>query len=269
MKKFIQIIVFTFVFVFGISSVAICDMAELIDNVTIEKIVSMEVRPLYILTDQAFAGLRDEGVPEPILVNPGLLALKDQSYDGREVFVSALEQVLGADALKQVIGKYELRILFLRHAKQRPSARTTHYLDVIADIVNKNERDLKLTDCTFEFYIRDEEAVGELIRIGADTFYKTKDIYLESNPESDPGKIMRVKFSVEMGSDQSLVFDTLAYIVNFVGKPSKDDYLFISGRFNLGMKSEKGWTYGEAVKVEWMFCPTIQDTLPLSECFRE
>lgn len=270
MKKYVQMFVLISVFVLGISSVGICQTIELIDNLKVEKIVSMEVRPLFILTDQSFAGLRDENVPEPILTNPNLQALKDQPYDGREAFVSALEQAIGADALKEKVGKYELKILFFRHAKQRPSARTTHYLDVIAEIINKNDRDLKLTECTFDFFIHDQEAIGELIKVGTDMSHRTEDIDLVSNPTSDPGKVVQVKFLVELGTDQSAVFDTLAHLVNFSGRrPAEDLYLFIRGKFNLGIKSEKGWTYGEAVKVEWMFCPTIQDSLPLSECFRE
>jgi hypothetical protein len=264
-----QILVLTFVIAIGMSSLAFGDMAELIDKVSIGKIVSMEVRPLYILTDQSLEGLRNENVPPHILADVKLLALKDQPFDGREVFVSALEAALGAEVLSQVHGKYELTVYFLRHAKQRPSARTTHYLDVITEIVNTNDRDLKLTECDFSFFIHDEEAIGEMIEVGKDLSYKTVDIDLPSNPESNPGKVVQVKFSVELGSDQSLVFDRIAYLLNFTGKPTEEDYLFIRGRFNLGMKSDKGWTYGEAVRVEWMFCPTIQDSLPLTECFRE
>lgn len=142
-------------------------------------------------------------------------------------------------------------------------------MDVIANIINKNDRDLKLADCTFEFFVHDKEAPEELRKIGTDTAYKDQEIYLESNLLGDPKKIARVKFSVEMGGNDSTAFDPVAYILNFAGGPSNAEYLMIRGKFNLGIKAEKGWTYGEAVRVEWMFCPSIQRQLPLYECFHE
>jgi len=252
------------------SAVSYSEMIELIDNLSVAKIVSMEVRPLFILAEQSFAGLRDEGVPENILTNPNLQGLKDQQFDGREAFRSALASALGAEALEQTFGERDLTTLFFRHAKQRPSSRTSHYLDIIAEVLNTNDRDLKLIDGNFEFFIHDIEAVNELISIGTDTVYQEQEMYLPSNPESEAGKATLVKFSIDLGSDQSTVFDTLAHLLNFSGRrPAEELYMYIEGTFDLGIKSKKGWTYGEAVKVRWMFCPTVQDSLPLSECYPE
>lgn len=118
MKKYIHILVMVLVVVLGgISSIGNCDVAELIDNLKVARIVSMEVRPRFMLTDYSFAGLRAEKVPEDIVTNPNLIALKDQSYDGREAFVSVLEQALGKDALQEKFEKTDLKTLLLRHAK--------------------------------------------------------------------------------------------------------------------------------------------------------
>ncbi|PID58515.1 hypothetical protein CSB45_02930 [candidate division KSB3 bacterium] len=267
MKKSILFVCAVTLSLAGIVSAGYADTVELIDHLSIEKIVSVEVRPLFIITKQSFIGLRGEKVPENILSSPNLQALTDQKFDGREVFVAALEQALGTAVLHQKVQNNSIKTLLLRHAKQHPSSRSSYYLDVVVDILNNNDIDLKLTECTFDFFIHDEEAIGEMTKIGTDEFQKGKEIYLTANPTSEAGKVAHVKFEVAMGTDKNAVFDTVAHLLNFIGNPKDGDYLFINGRFNLGMKSKKGWTYGEAIRVDWMFCPTMQQQLPLSECF--
>lgn len=160
-----------------------------------------------------------------------------------------------------------------------------HHLNIVAELKNDNEKDLKLADAEFEFFIQDVKNPDYMINIGsAECIFnipgnaprpieivpnwvceggKKEDIVLEAKTSK------RVLFAVEMGRDKLSVLETTIHILNFLGKPQEGRYFFIKGRFDLGIKSTKGWSYGEAIRVEWMFCPDIQNELPLHECFAE
>lgn len=276
-KRVVQISILACVMVFGMSSLANSqggtDIGKLAENLEILKIVSLEIRPLFILTEQAFADLRNNKVPDQVLTNSKLQGLKNQEYDGRTSFSEALQEAIGKDDAE----KY--RLLFLRSAKQKPSARKNHYLDITLEITNKYDRDLRLANAEFEFFIYDAEAKPividekdkkprEMIPVGKSAL--DKDIDLESNPGNAKEKIKRLELAVALGSEQAVVFDTITHILNFVGKPA-GRYFFIKGQFDLGIKSEKGWSYGETMGIRWMFCPTEEYTseLPLKACFQE
>jgi hypothetical protein len=264
-------------FVFSLIMVGLCGFCltasgspvALIDQLGVAKIVSMEVRPLFVLTDQSFAWLKAANVPEDVLSNPALLALQDQPYYGRDVFSNVLEQAVGRDALQQTIKKRRVETLILRYARQRPSAAAPPLLDILVEMSNQNDRDLKIASASFEFFIHDPEAPGELISIGVDHSYQDQEIDLPAKPAEQPAIPTLVRFSVGMGADCAAAFDPLTHLVNFAGIPSDDDYLFVRGKFDLGIKSSKGWSYGQSVQVEWMFCPDVQNQLPLEECFHE
>ncbi|PID58511.1 hypothetical protein CSB45_02910 [candidate division KSB3 bacterium] len=270
MKKYLITMVVIVACIMGASSAVWASaMAELIEHIGVAKIVSMEIRPLYRVTEETLAWLKAENVPEQICLNPQLLSLKDQTYDGRDAFLSALERALDSADLDQEIEGDTVRILLLRYARQRPSERHSGILDVAIDISNSNDRDIKLTESLFDFSLRDEEAMGGMIQLGKDVVYRNTDIDLPANPEHDPEKVTRVVFSIELQDERKSSFDPLVHLLNFSGNPAQDDYLFVNARFTLGMKSSKGWTYGEAIRVEWMFCPDMQNQLPLQECFIE
>ncbi len=161
--------------------------------------------------------------------------------------------------------------------------RAVHHLNIVAELKNDNEKDLKLTETDFEFFIQDVNNPDYMINIGeADCIYNLPDtapspFVLEPDWTCEGGQTddilleaqqaRRVLFAVEMGRDKLSVLETTIHILNFLGKPQEGRYFFIKGRFDLGIKSSKGWSYGEAIRVEWMFCPTIQNELPLHECF--
>lgn len=160
-----------------------------------------------------------------------------------------------------------------------------HHLNIVAELKNDNEKDLKLAEAEFEFFIQDVKNPDYMVNIGsAECIFnipanaprpieivpnwiceggKREDILLEAKTSK------RVLFAVEMGRDKLSVLETTIHILNFLGKPQEGRYFFIKGRFDLGIKSTKGWSYGEAIRVEWMFCPDIQNELPLHECFAE
>ncbi len=159
-----------------------------------------------------------------------------------------------------------VRVISVEVIPEEESA--VHYLNVRVELKNDNEKDVKLQDNEFTFYIqiRDEltNQLQKQIKIGKDVEYPDKDILLKSKQSEI------VTFKVEMGRDELSVLETTIHILNFIGDTTaKNRNFFIKGRFDLGIKSSKGWSYGEAVRVEWMFCPTIQEELPLRDCFPE
>lgn len=157
--------------------------------------------------------------------------------------------------------------------------KAVHYLNIVTELKNDNDKDIKLAEGEFDFFIQDVKNPDFMVNIGqAACIYNVPPAdplqipLCQGNKEDilvEAGTSKEVIFSVEMGRGQLSVLETVIHILNFIGKPSPDRFLFIKGRFDLGMKSKKGWTYGEALRVEWMFCPTMQDELPLRECFPE
>lgn len=269
MKKSLLLLSLGLLNLFGICLTSNSSPVGLIDQLGVARIVSMEVKPRFLLTDQSFVWLKAAAVPEDMLSNPALHALKDQPFYGRDVFISALEQAVGRKALEQTIAKRRVETLILRYARQRPSVAAPPLLDILVEMSNQNDRDIRLTSAAFEFFIHDPETPEELISIGVDQSYQDQEIELPAKPSDQPAIPTLVRFSVEMGADFAAAFDPVTHLVNFAGIPSAGDYLFVRGKFDLGIKSAKGWSYGQAVRVEWMFCPDIQNQLPLEECVHE
>lgn len=172
----------------------------------------------------------------------------------------------------------KMGVVSIKSVEVQPTKESAvHYLNVLTELKNDNDKELKLTKADFTFFIQDVKNTNYMVDIGPAACIindvpnanlpvdfvcpgKKDDIILP------PNAVVNVLFAVEMGRNRP-VLETIIHILNFVGKPLEGRYLFIKGRFDLGIKSERGWTYAEALRVEWMFCPTIQDKLPLIPCF--
>ncbi len=49
------------------------------------------------------------------------------------------------------------------------------------------------------------------------------------------------------------------HLMNCIGNPEvKIPEISIVGKFDLGMRSNKGWSEMEAVKIEWLFIPSLE-----------
>lgn len=152
-----------------------------------------------------------------------------------------------------------------------------HYLYVIAELRNKNDqKTLKIVpkgDSSrygFKFEIQDVDDKGELHYIGeAACIYSPAPDGVPACQDDlreiilPPSSSENVLFIVEL---EKPVQETIIYILNFLGNYSDNQYFKVIGRFDLGVKSEKGWTYAEALRVEWMFCPDKSKDLPISTC---
>jgi hypothetical protein len=129
---------------------------------------------------------------------------------------------------------------------------------------------LLLTKNSFTFYIckfkeyskcRDKTS-PDVINIGPDVRYKNEDIPLAIQQVKDD-----VQFKVDLGTDKNIVLDQKTIpLLNFIGDPNTPRTLFIEGRFDLGIKTTQGWTYAEAIRIEWQFCPDLQGALPIHTC---
>ena len=170
-----------------------------------------------------------------------------------------------------------MRVIKIESVEVQPLQESAvHYLNVIVELKNENDKDIKLTDSEFEFFIHDKEhgpkdvgIASCIINLQPDDKKEnficpgTKEEILLPSQQS-----VRVLFAVEMGRKRP-VLETVIDILNFIGKPTEGRSFLIKGRFDLGIKSSRGWSYGEAVRVEWGFCPDIQNELPLHECLVE
>ncbi len=154
---------------------------------------------------------------------------------------------------------------------------STHYLYVIAQLNNKNaERTLKIVSegtsrYGFNFEIQDVDQENVLHPIGEATciYDVPPEPYpvCHDTPKQDillaPNSSKEVLFVVKL---EKPALETVIYLLNFLGRYVDNQYFKITGRFDLGVKSQKGWTYAEALRVEWMFCPDKNKDLPISTC---
>lgn len=176
---------------------------------------------------------------------------------------SGMAQTSSPDSLLEQIGVTKIESMEVEPTTEQ----AIHYLNVAVEIENKNDKDLKLVNNSFDFFIETPEP-KQKIKIGSDVAYAGKDpatgeykeIYLKK------GEKTQVIFKVEMGRDEASVLETVIHILNFIGKPVDGRKLFINGSFTLGIKSAKGWSYADNLRVEWEFCPKIVEELPVSTC---
>ena len=158
-----------------------------------------------------------------------------------------------------------------------------YFMDINVMLINNHDRDLLLTKNTFDFYTcnsKEDRTCKELLEslqkdpssdnangsyIGNDVNYQKADIVLQQ------GKGNLVSFRVDLTADPSVALERTKDVLNFIGDPKPDDpnmkrTFFINGRFDLGIKTSQGWTYAEAIRVEWQFCPKFQEELPICNC---
>ncbi len=83
------------------------------------------------------------------------------------------------------------------------------------------------------------------------------EIYLK--PGGDENVVM---FHVNLGASRMKAFENLMHVMNCTGYPgTKTPHIYIKGRFDLGMRSAKGWSSVEAVNITWEFVPKIQSNV--------
>ncbi|MDM8522470.1 hypothetical protein QUF80_03790 [Desulfococcaceae bacterium HSG8] len=82
-------------------------------------------------------------------------------------------------------------------------------------------------------------------------------IILKPGGDTDPNVVM---FHVKLGRTQTEAMRSLMHLMNCIGNPGvKIPHINIEGKFDLGIKSNKGWSEVEAVKIEWLFIPKMQE----------
>lgn len=165
-----------------------------------------------------------------------------------------------AECDSEIIEKLE--VIAIVNMEMRPDGETGgYYIDMTVGIENKNEQALKFRENEFDFFLSQKQDPTQKVYIGPDTAYSEKDLLLE------PNSFTEVTFSIRTGTKELTDLETGIQVLNFVGNPSKERSFFIEGKTTLGVKSEKGWSYGEAVRLDWMLCPRMKPELPLHECF--
>ena len=158
----------------------------------------------------------------------------------------------------------KIEILMISSMEMRPNEKDgLYYADITVGIRNKNEQTLKLEKSTFDFFLGRGNLIAQRTYIGKDIAYQQQDIILE------PNVITPVTFRIKTTTDQHTDLETGIVILNFLGQPASERHIYIEGRFNFGIKMERGWSVGEAVRVEWTLCPQIKPQLPLRECLVE
>ena len=157
-----------------------------------------------------------------------------------------------------------IEVLMISGMEMRPNEKDgLYYADITVGIRNKNEQTLKLEKSVFDFSLGRTNVAAQRVYIGRDLAYQQQDIVLE------PNVITPVTFHLKTTTAQHTDLETGIQIVNFLGQPSAERHIYIEGRFNFGIKMERGWSIGEAVRVEWTLCPQIKPQLPLRECLVE
>ena len=152
-----------------------------------------------------------------------------------------------------------------------------YYMLIDVVVKNENDKELILTGNEFNFSIcRSEKGKSEKERyaecqkkesplvtfIGTD---KHEDIPLASGSKESPSE-NSVQFKVDLTGEANVVLERTVALLNFVGDPQTDRTFFIKGNFNLGVKTAQGWTYADQIRVEWQFCPKLQEQLPICNC---
>jgi len=85
-------------------------------------------------------------------------------------------------------------------------------------------------------------------------------IYLRPTGSDEENIIM---FHVNIGGSEMKAFASLMQMMNCTAYPGiKTPHLRIKGKFDLGVRSSKGWSDVEKVKIEWLFNPSVQHKVP-------
>lgn len=208
------------------------------------------------------------------------------------IFCLILGLATGAAAQQNVIDN--LKIESIKSVQVREEA-DNFYLDIKVNITNSNDRLIRLTKGDFIFSIRSEYigkvTIGELshkaveggsscnvvvkqegdeadkekeIGVADPPFFVAEDchtdneeIFLKPGGDGQPNIVM---FHVNIGKSHQQASSVLMHIMNCIGYPAiKKPNINIKGKFELGIKSDKGWSMVRDVIIEWIFIPEIQD----------
>ncbi|OQX27170.1 MAG: hypothetical protein BWK80_06660 [Desulfobacteraceae bacterium IS3] len=83
------------------------------------------------------------------------------------------------------------------------------------------------------------------------------EIYLKPGEEDNI-----LMFHVNIGTSPMKAFENLMHVMKCTGYPGiKTPHINIEGRFDLGVRSAKGWSSAESVRIEWEFVPKIQSNV--------
>lgn len=156
----------------------------------------------------------------------------------------------------------KLDILGILSLEMHPASEQGGYvLEVSVAVHNKNELALRLTNNVFEFLISAPHNLDEKVYVGPDISYTQQEILLE------PNTVTPLMFTIQLGTKDASALESGIALMNFLGNLSEKRRFFIDGRFTLGVKSERGWSEFEAVRVEWVLCSLLRPQLPLKPCF--
>ncbi len=152
----------------------------------------------------------------------------------------------------------KLDISAVKSLQVRKSGKS-YYLDMVVQMRNTNERDIKLRKCDFA------------VKLGSKTFSpryigKTTPqeiIITSATSDSDPST--DVNLQIGLGSDQTKVLSTLTYVMNVVGNPVDTPQILLDGGANASIKVNRGWAdEPDPVRIsEWEYTPKVQKELLL------
>lgn len=114
------------------------------------------------------------------------------------------------------------------------------YLDIVTSLVSYGARTWRLTEFEFTLFLGINEMKG--VSIGTDNTPEDIDL--------TPG-VNQVPFHFNLGNDLSQIQQKFVHILSTIIKQQALSVITIEGVFDLGVKSEKGWTYGEEMEIEW------------------
>ena len=174
------------------------------------------------------------------------------------VLACAASAVMAADTEVQ-----QIKAISLKSLEIRPVSPESPQLNLVAVIENGNAQNVMLSNTRFEFFLGEKQTPGSRFALGKDTAFQGKEIVLEAAASKS------LTFTVNLGANAATALETTSRLLNFLGNASDADYIFMTGAFDFGMQSEKGWEHAESVSVEWGFCPKIQKNLRLRDCFIE
>lgn len=170
----------------------------------------------------------------------------------------AASAVMAADTEVQ-----QIKAISLKSLEIRPVSPESPQLNIVAVIENGNAKNVMLSNTRFEFFLGKKQTPGSRFALGKDTAFQGKEIVLDAAASKS------LTFTVNLGANAATALEMTSRLLNFLGNASDADYMFMTGAFDFGMQSEKGWEHAESVSVEWGFCPKIQKNLRLRDCFIE
>jgi len=134
-----------------------------------------------------------------------------------------------------------------------------YYLDMVVQMRNTNERDVKLRKC--DFAVKFGSNTYSPLYIGKTT---PQEIVINSAP-TDSAPSTDVNLQIGLGSKQSKVLGTLTYVMNVVGNPTDTPVIILDGSANASIQVNRGWA-DEPDKVrisDWKYSPKVQKELLL------